>query len=412
MFGEISTRSMSKRARRKPRTVLIADDVPVVRLGVRRLIEAEPELELVGEAQDGLETLDMVRKFRPDLLLLDLEMPKLSGLEVMAKLGPDFEETRIAVLTGSAESKEVLKSFELGARGVIAKDVSPQEILEGIRAVFDGQYWLAGRSIPNLVATLEQLREDAARPFKKFGLTPREAEIVAEIVKGMTNRELADKLNISEDTIKRHLSNIFDKVGASHRLELVLFAFHHKLVDKFIGFNRYQPSTTLVVGRHPSWNIQALPSFYPFSGERKPVSSWGRHLVRADTEASMNLRVHPTWKIIASAESGAVRVIATTGSIQSTMSPISLARAWGTFASTAAGLHRRWMRRTGTHVVLARARDIHPLKPRHLPTEEPSIDIGATVTNQCTQQTSPGRLVRRLEHVVKAESTPIHSSIN
>lgn len=209
---------------------MIADDVPVVRLGVRRLIEAEPELQLVGEARDGRETLDMVRESPPDLLLLDLDMPKLSGLEVMEELGPDFGGTKIAVLTGVAESKDVLKSFELGARGVIAKDVSPQEILQGIRAVFDGQYWLAGRSISNLVTTLEQLREDAARPFRKFGLTPRESEIVAEIVKGMTNRELAEKLNISEDTIKRHLSNIFDKVGASHRLELVLFAIHHKLV--------------------------------------------------------------------------------------------------------------------------------------------------------------------------------------
>jgi two-component system nitrate/nitrite response regulator NarL len=221
---------MSKTAPKGSRTILVADDVPVVRLGVCRLIEAEKEWSLVGEAKDGQEALDMVRDKEPDLLLLDLDMPKLSGLEVMEELGTTSGQMKVAVLTGSAESKDVLKSFELGARGVIAKDVSPLEIVQGIRAVFEGQYWLGGRPIPNLVKTLDQLREDAALPFRKFGLTPRESEIVAEIVKGLTNRELAEKLEISEDTIKRHLSNIFDKVGASHRLELVLFAFHHKLV--------------------------------------------------------------------------------------------------------------------------------------------------------------------------------------
>jgi DNA-binding NarL/FixJ family response regulator len=221
---------MSRPARRKPRRIVVADDVPVVRLGVCRLIESEPEVELVGEAKDGREALDLVRELSPDLLLLDLQMPELSGLEVMEELGPNPKGLKIAVLTGSSETRDVLRAFELGARGVIAKDVPPQEIIHGIRAVFDGQYWLAGRPIPNLVQTLERLREDAARPFRQFGLTPREAEIVSEIVKGLTNKELAAKLRISEDTIKRHLSNIFDKVGASHRLELVLFAFHHKLV--------------------------------------------------------------------------------------------------------------------------------------------------------------------------------------
>lgn len=218
-------------AGKKPigRTIVVADDVPVVRLGVRLLIDNEPGWRLAGEATNGPEALELVREHSPDLLLLDLEMPEMTGLEVLETLAGEPHDTKIAVLTGGAETRNVLRSFELGARGVIAKDVPPLEILEGIRAVFDGHYWLAGRKVPNLVETIERLREDAAEPFRKFGLTPRESEIVAEIVKGLTNKELALKLGISEDTIKRHLSNIFDKVGASHRLELVLFAFHHRL---------------------------------------------------------------------------------------------------------------------------------------------------------------------------------------
>jgi DNA-binding NarL/FixJ family response regulator len=211
------------------RTIVVADDVPVVRLGVRILIDNEPGWQLAGEATNGREALELVRARSPDLLLLDLEMPEMTGLEVLEALSAESRDTKVAVLTGAAETRNVLRSFELGARGVIAKDVPPLEILEGIRAVFDGDYWLAGRKVPNLVETIERLREDASEPFRKFGLTPRETEIVAEIVKGLTNKELALKFGIREDTIKRHLSNIFDKVGASHRLELVLFAFHHKL---------------------------------------------------------------------------------------------------------------------------------------------------------------------------------------
>jgi len=212
-----------------PRTIVVADDVPVVRLGVRILIENEPGWQLAGEATNGREALELVRTHSPDLLLLDLEMPEMTGLEVLEALAKEPRDMKVAILSGTAETRNVLRSFELGVRGVIAKDVPPSEILEGIRAVFDGHYWLGGRKVPNLVETIERLREDASEPFRKFGLTPREAEIVAEIVKGLTNKELAEKLGISEDTIKRHLSNIFDKVGASHRLELVLFAFHHKL---------------------------------------------------------------------------------------------------------------------------------------------------------------------------------------
>ena len=210
-------------------TIVIADDVPIVRLGLRRIVESVSEFRLVGEAENGRQAIDMVRSLSPELLLLDLDMPEISGMEVMEALTPEMQSLKIAILTGSTETKDVLNSFERGARGVIAKDVPPAEILTGIRAVLDGKFWLNGHSIAKLKEAIEQLRADVARPFKQYGLTPRESEIVSRIVNGLTNKELAEQFGISEDTIKRHLSNIFDKVGASNRLELVLFALHHNL---------------------------------------------------------------------------------------------------------------------------------------------------------------------------------------
>jgi DNA-binding NarL/FixJ family response regulator len=213
--------------------ILIADDHPIFRDGLRRLLEADPGLAVVGEAADGIETLKLAIKLKPDLLLLDLAMPRQSGLDTLPELAGSCPNLRIIVLTAAVEKPEIVRALQLGARGVVMKEAATQLLLKSIRAVMKGEYWVGRDSVSDLVQYLREGARDTRlkEPVRKdFGLTRRELEIVAAIVGGFTNRDVAQKFSISEDTVKHHLTNIFDKLGVSNRLELALFAVHHQLV--------------------------------------------------------------------------------------------------------------------------------------------------------------------------------------
>jgi two-component system nitrate/nitrite response regulator NarL len=210
--------------------VLIADDHPVVRLGVRAIMGAAPEFEVVGEASDGDVALEMVRDLRPTLLLLDLQMPKLPGLETLRALTDQEPALKTLLLTGSITQKQVLEALQLGARGIVLKESVADHLVDAMRTVVDGRYWLDGRPVSNLVTAIRDLVAAANTARNTFGLTPRELEVVSAIVEGSTNRDIAQRFDISEDTVKRHLTNIFDKTGVSTRLELAMFAVHHQLV--------------------------------------------------------------------------------------------------------------------------------------------------------------------------------------
>jgi DNA-binding NarL/FixJ family response regulator len=215
-----------------PQTVriLLADDHPIFRDGLRRLLEAEPGFRVVGEASDGAEAVAMAKKLRPDLLLLDLAMPRHPGLEAVRELGNSGAPPRILLLTAAVEKEQIVEALQLGARGVVLKESATQLLLNSIRAVMAGQYWVGRETISNLVEYLRGLLTPPATPKqKKFGLTPRELEIVSAVVAGYTNKDIAAHYKISEDTVKHHLSNIFDKLGVSTRLELALFAVHQDL---------------------------------------------------------------------------------------------------------------------------------------------------------------------------------------
>jgi two-component system, NarL family, nitrate/nitrite response regulator NarL len=215
-----------------PIRVLIADDHPVVRIGLRNMLQADPTIKLVAEAKDGLEALHMVRTLRPDVLLLDLAMPKMPGLEALRELtGDNGGETRTIVLTGQIDKRQILEALQLGARGVVLKDAVVAHLSACIRAVMQGQYWLEGRPVTNLVQVLRDLTAQTAPPPRKtFGLTARELEVVAMITEGSTNKHIAETFGISEETVKRHLTNIFNKIGVGNRLELALFALNHNLL--------------------------------------------------------------------------------------------------------------------------------------------------------------------------------------
>ena len=224
---------------RKPEgiRILIADDHPIFRDGLKRLLESERGFKVVGEACDGVEAVNLARQLKPEILLLDLAMPRRPGLEALRELSSDPASVRVILLTAAAEKDQIVEALQLGARGVVLKDSATQILLKSIRAVMNGEYWVGRESVSNLVQYLRGLvgtSGDTARK-KRYGLTPRELEIVSAVVAGYANKEIAEHFKISEDTVKHHLSNIFDKVGVSTRLELALFAVNQALPFKPIS---------------------------------------------------------------------------------------------------------------------------------------------------------------------------------
>jgi two-component system, NarL family, nitrate/nitrite response regulator NarL len=225
--------------RSQPVRIVIADDHPIFRDGLRRLLEAETDLRVIGEACDGAEAVKMARQLKPDILLLDLAMPRMPGLEALREMssGSASSSVRVILLTAAAEKKQIVEALQLGARGVVLKDSATQLLLKSIHTVMAGEYWVGRESVSNLVQYLRNLVQSSGEEAKqkKFGLTPRELEIVSAVVAGYSNKEIAEYFKISEDTVKHHLSNIFDKLGVSTRLELALFAVNQALPLKTIA---------------------------------------------------------------------------------------------------------------------------------------------------------------------------------
>jgi two-component system, NarL family, nitrate/nitrite response regulator NarL len=225
--------------RPQPTRILIADDHPIFRDGLRRLLETEPDLKVIGEACDGAEAVRLAKQLKPDILLLDLAMPRHPGLEALREMSSASNQNavRVILLTAAAEKAQIVEALQLGARGIVLKDSATQLLLKAIHTVMAGEYWVGRESVSNLVQylrTLVQSSGEEARQ-KKFGLTPRELEIVSAVVAGYSNKETAEYFKISEDTVKHHLSNIFDKLGVSTRLELALFAVNQSLPLKPIA---------------------------------------------------------------------------------------------------------------------------------------------------------------------------------
>src|SRR5579885_1544338 len=225
---------------RKPQQVrlVIADDHPIFRDGLRRLLESEAEFKVIGEACDGAEAVKLARQLKPEILLLDLAMPRHPGLEALREMSSatGSNSVRTILLTAAAEKNQIVEALQLGARGVVLKDSATQLLLKSIHTVMTGEYWVGREAVSNLVQYLRmqmQASHEESRQ-KKFGLTPRELEIVSAVVAGFSNKEIAEYFKISEDTVKHHLSNIFDKLGVSTRLELALFAVNQGLPLKGI----------------------------------------------------------------------------------------------------------------------------------------------------------------------------------
>ena len=216
----------------RPIRIVLADDHPVVRVGVSNMLTLKDGFEVVGEASDGDEAITQTLEQQPDILLLDVQMPRLPGLEAMRAIMSGSPTVKILLLTSTITTQQIIEALQIGARGIVLKEAIAGHLQTAIRTVFSGDYWIGGKRVGNLVSALHDLMQQAAVPQRKtYGLTPRELEVVGTIVEGCSNRDIAKQFNLSEETVKRHLSNIFDKTGVSTRLELALFAIAHHLVE-------------------------------------------------------------------------------------------------------------------------------------------------------------------------------------
>jgi two-component system nitrate/nitrite response regulator NarL len=213
--------------------VAIADDHPILREGLRRLLEDEGGFEVVGQAADGQEAVRLARDARPDVLLLDLAMPRASGLDALRELSASGGGPKVLLLTVAIDDAQVVEALELGARGVVLKEAATELLFKAIRSVVAGQYWVGRDTVTDIV---RHLRERAAavarrRPSPAQRLTAREREIVAAVAAGDSNRQIAARLGLAEDTVKHHITNIFDKLGVSNRAEMAAYAASHGLAE-------------------------------------------------------------------------------------------------------------------------------------------------------------------------------------
>ena len=216
---------------RQPIRILVADDHPIFRDGLRKLLEAEDDVTIVGEASSGNECIQLLGKLKPDILLLDLRMPEKDGLAVLEEVNFDSLPARVIVLTAAEDDRDVVRAMRLGARGVVLKQSATDLLLKSIRKVHSGEIWLDKRMTAEVMKAFAQSAEGGPRREKPL-LSEREMEIVQLVSQGYRNKEIGEKLYISEQTVKNHLHNIFDKLGVSDRLELALYAIHHRLINQ------------------------------------------------------------------------------------------------------------------------------------------------------------------------------------
>ena len=222
-----------------PRTkirIVVADDHPIFRDGLCKLLALEEDFEVVGQAQDGQEVLDVLQQYEPDILLLDLKMPGLDGLGTLQRLQASRIRTRVIVLTASDDKNEFVQAMKLGTSGIVLKQTATDLLIKSIRKVHAGEIWLDSHTTAAVIRQFVSAEEvpppsqtAAPRERERSPLSQREREIVALVAQGFKNKEMAEKMFISEQTVKNHLHNIFDKLGVSDRLELALYAIHNNL---------------------------------------------------------------------------------------------------------------------------------------------------------------------------------------
>jgi len=216
--------------------IVVADDHPIFRDGLCKLLALEEDFQVVAQASDGREVLEVLQQHEPDILLLDLKMPGLDGLATLQRLQAARNRTRVIVLTASDDKNEFVQAMKLGTSGIVLKQTATELLIKSIRKVHAGEIWLDSHTTAAVIRQFVAAEETPvpqmapqSRDRERSPLSQREREIVALVAQGFKNKEMAEKMFISEQTVKNHLHNIFDKLGVSDRLELALYAIHNNL---------------------------------------------------------------------------------------------------------------------------------------------------------------------------------------
>jgi two-component system, NarL family, nitrate/nitrite response regulator NarL len=209
--------------------VLIADEHAIFRAALRRLLEFEPGFQVAGETAGNGEIVTLARHLEPDVLLMDLDSPGHATFDAVRELSSLTHTCRTIILTAQLEEQQVVQAFRAGARGIMTKAAPVDLLFKSIDAVMAGEYWVGRERVADLVRVLRSEPND--RVERPFGLTSRELQVVQAVVAGYTNKQIAGRLGISQNTAKHHLSSIFDKLGVSNRLELALFTHSHRILQ-------------------------------------------------------------------------------------------------------------------------------------------------------------------------------------
>jgi two-component system NarL family response regulator len=224
----------SAQTAQEPIRVVIADDHVLYRRGLQTVVTQEEDIEIIGEASDGQEAIDRTVEMLPDVVLMDVRMPRVSGIEACAAIKSQVPSTKIIMLTMSDEESDLYEAVKAGANGYLLKDVPGEEIAAGIKAVMGGDSLISPSMASKLLAEFAQMsRKSPDRPATVGAprLTERELEVLSRVAEGMSNREIADVLEISENTVKNHVRNILEKLHLHSRMEAVLYAVRANLLD-------------------------------------------------------------------------------------------------------------------------------------------------------------------------------------
>ena len=210
--------------------IMITDDHSMIREGLKNLLELEGDIEVIAEAEDGEDCLNKLLTVKPDVLLLDINMPKLNGLEVLKKLKERKSKVKVLVLTVHNETEYLMKAVEIGINGYVLKDSESSELKKAIYAIYDGENYIQPSLIPSLNSKMIEKNEDE---IKIDSLTKRELQVLKELAVGKFNRDIAKEMEISERTVKNHISSIFKKLDVTDRTQAAVFAIKNDLIKIF-----------------------------------------------------------------------------------------------------------------------------------------------------------------------------------